>query len=104
MVVGDQGVKKGIIASHEALLFYNQCFKSVFDSRGSAVMNNLAIVGFGFRDEDEHIISNIKNGLNKGIFDDVSVYSPEDKLSAHYPKRKWTAPGQASLLDFLGTL
>lgn len=104
LVVGDQGVKKGIIASHEALLFYNQCFKSVFDGRGAAAMNNLAIVGFGFRDEDEHVISNIKNGLSKGIFDEVSVYSPEDKLGAHYPMRKWTAPGQASLLDFLGTL
>lgn len=104
LVVGDQGVKKGIIASHEALLFYNQCFKSLFDSRGAAKENNLAIIGFGFREEDEHIIANIKNGLKKGVFDSASIYSPEDKLGAIWPARKWSAPGDKTLLEFIDSL
>lgn len=104
LVVGDQGVKKGIIAGNEALLFYKQYFNSICGNRGLATENNLAIIGFGFRDEDSHIVSNIQDGLLNNVFDKVSVYSPEDKLLSIYPARRWMTPTNGSLTDFLDGL
>lgn len=104
IVVGDQEVKRGIIAGHEALRFYMHCFNATFESRRGSIKNNLAIIGFGFREEDNHIVLKIKEGLNNKIFDSVSLYSPEDKLSIMYPQRNWMTPGQGSLVDFLDSL
>lgn len=104
LVVGDQEVKKGIIASNEALRFYNNRLRAVFDDRGPMTKNDLAIIGFGFRDEDEHIVSRIKHGLSAGVFDRVSLFDPEDKLGVLSAQHEWVRPSKESLISYLGRL
>lgn len=104
LVVGDQDVKKGTIASNEALLFYNKKLKSVCESRDEFNENNLAIIGFGFREEDDHIVSKIKHGITSKTFDSVSIFDPEDKLAGISESHSWTRPGDASLIEFLSKL
>lgn len=104
LVVGDQAVKKGIIASNDALLFYNNCLRTVFESRSTAAENNLAIIGFGFREEDEHIVTRIKHGISGRTFDNVHLYDPEDKLAGIAASRVWARPAEENLIAFLGRL
>lgn len=104
LVVGDQDVKKGTIASNEALLFYNNRLKSVFENRDQIDENNLAIIGFGFREEDDHIVSKIKHGITSHVFDKVSVFDPEDRLDGVTDSHTWVKPADASLIDFLREL
>jgi hypothetical protein len=104
LVVGDGEVKKGIIASNEALRFYNQRLRDEFESRGDVIQKNLLIVGFGFRDEDDHIVSKIKGGIASGVFDDIVVYDFDDKLSGLSRPYRWVRPDQQGLCDLLLSL
>jgi hypothetical protein len=104
LVVGDQEVKNGIIASNPALLFYTKRLQQVCQSRDGIEANNLAIVGFGFREEDEHIVKQIKNGINKDVFDTISLFDVNDTLAGLSDKHLWTKADNASIIDFLGCL
>lgn len=103
LVVGDSEVKKGIIASNEALRYYNQRLRDTFEDRGTTTENNLLIVGFGFREEDEHIVSKIKNGIAGGIFDKITIYDFEDRLDG-IRAYGWVRPDQKGLRDLLLSL
>lgn len=104
LVVGDGEVKKGIIASNEALRYYNQRLRDTFEGRGAATENNLLIVGFGFRDEDEHIVSKIRSGITEGVFDNIAIYDLEDKLAGCPHPYGWVRPDQQGLRDLLLSL
>lgn len=104
LVVGDGEVKKGIIASNEALRFYNQRLRDTFEKRGTATQNDLLIVGFGFREEDEHIVSKIKSGIMAGVFDNIAIYDFEDKLAGTHHPYSWTRPDKTGLRDLLLSL
>lgn len=104
LVVGDGEVKKGIIASNEALRYYNQRLRDTFEERGAATENNLLIIGFGFREEDEHIVSKIKGGIVSGVFDSITAYDLEDKLAGIARPYDWVRPDQQGLRDLLQSL
>lgn len=104
LVVGDGEVKKGIIASNEALRFYNQRLRDTFEDRSGFTENNLLIVGFGFRDEDEHIVSKIKSGITAGIFDNIAIYDLEDRLHGCPKPYGWVSPEARGLRDLLLSL
>lgn len=104
LVVGDGEVKKGIIASNEPLRFYNNRLRSAMESRGAAQENVLAIVGFGFREEDDHIVSKVRHALQHGIFDRVFLFDPADRLAGIAPQRVWISPQQENLVQFLSRL
>jgi len=104
LVVGDHEVKMGIITSNESLRFYNKRFKTTCQERGPYEENNLAIVGFGFRDEDEHIVSRLKQGMDSKIFDSVSLFDLEDKLSCLAKGYSWSRPADKSLIQFIQAL
>lgn len=108
IVVGDQQVKRGIIASNAALSFYNNRFKAVCDPKGddrkNYAENNLAIIGFGFRDEDTHIVNNIRQGIAGGVFNNISTYDLEDKLVGLCEGYNWAKADETNLIDFLSAL
>lgn len=108
IVVGDQQVKRGIIASNTALSFYNSRFKTLCDPKGNDrqayAENNLAIIGFGFRDEDTHIVSNIRDGIKGGVFDKISTYDLEDRLVGLCERHNWAKADEYDLIDFLASL
>lgn len=104
LVVGDQEVKKGLIAGQESLRFYNNRFRYVTENRDCIQENVLAIIGFGFRNEDEHIVSRIRLGIQSGIFDSVFLFDPEDKLNGICHGYTWVSPHRESLISFLGRL
>jgi len=104
LVVGDQEVKRGIIASNPALLFYTQQFRAVCDSRDGIDENNLAIVGFGFREEDEHIVKQLRHGIDKKIFDNKHLFDINNTLDGVCVDHHWANAKEMSLLDFLGKL
>ncbi|HEU4952003.1 MAG TPA: hypothetical protein VFT46_08610 [Holophagaceae bacterium] len=104
VVVGDQEVKKGIIGSSEALRFYNKRFAAAFNERGDVSENNLAIIGFGFRNEDEHIIRAVEQALQSRVFDKVFLFDPEDKLASRHAGHVWVPSGSTSLIQFLEML
>ena len=108
IVVGDQQVKRGIIASNTALSFYNNRFKALCDPKGDDRKkfeeNNLAIVGFGFRTEDAHIVSNIRDGIKGGVFDNINTYDREDKLIGLCEGHNWANADEHDLIDFISGL
>jgi hypothetical protein len=104
LVVGDQEVKRGIIASNPALLFYNQCLKKVCTSKNGIDENNLAIVGFGFRKEDEHIVKQIKYGVDNKVFDNVHLFDVNNTLDGVCSDHHWAKANEVSIIDFLGNL
>lgn len=104
LVVGDHEVKMGIITSNESLRFYNNCFKATCENRGDVVENNLAIIGFGFREEDEHIVKRLQHAVAEGIFDNIFLFDPEDRLSSIAQGYKWVNPSDQNLIQFLGEI
>jgi hypothetical protein len=101
LVVGDQEVKRGIIASNPALLFYNNCLKKVCSNRDGIDENNLAIVGFGFREEDEHIVKPIKHGIENMVFDNKHLFDVNNTLDGICDDHQWFKAHEMSILDFL---
>lgn len=106
LVVGDQEVKLGIIASNEILKFYATKFKKSFSEKISNGNNNLFIAGFGFREEDNHIIKNLQHSFNEKIFDNIYLYDVDDKLKGkvdnyHFIDAKTTNLKQA--IDIVST-
>lgn len=80
LVVGDLGVKKGLIAGSKPLSTYYKYYKEQF-----SILNRdstLLIAGFGFRDEDQHISSRVKMAIENKIFGRVVVYDAIDRLSS----------------------
>lgn len=104
LVVGDHEVKMGIITSNESLRFYNNRFKAACEGRGSVTENNLAIIGFGFRQEDEHIVKRIKHAIAGGVYDNVHLFDPEDKLTDIGHPYRWVKPSEKNLIEFLSTI
>jgi hypothetical protein len=104
LVVGDQEVKRGIIASNPALLFYNQRLRAVCDNRNGIDENNLAIVGFGFREEDEHIVKQIKHGIKNDVFDNVHLFDVNNTLEGVCIDHQWMKANEKSLIDFLSAI
>lgn len=104
LVVGDQEVKKGIIAGNEPLRFYNNRLRAVTESREGIEENVLAIVGFGFREEDEHIVSRIRHAIQLGLFDRIYLFDPSDRLAGISNGHQWVHPANESLISFLGRL
>jgi hypothetical protein len=104
LVVGDQEIKKGIIAGNEALRFYNRRLNSATEAKSEPGEHTLVVIGFGFRDEDEHIVARIRHGIEAGAFDRVFLYDPCDRLENMFPARVWIHPAQMNLIDFLGLL
>ena len=101
LVVGDHEVKMGIITSNESLRLYNNRFKATCEQRGPYEENNLAIVGFGFRDEDEHIVSRLRQGIAAKTFDSISLFDLNDKLSGLAEDYSWSRPVDKSLIQFI---
>ncbi|QPF73597.1 hypothetical protein G8A07_12135 [Roseateles sp. DAIF2] len=104
LVVGDHEVKMGIITSNESLRFYNNRFKATCESRGPYQENNLAVIGFGFREEDEHIVNRLKHGIANKTFDSISLFDVEDRLSNVTDKYTWKRPEDQSLIQFIDSL
>jgi hypothetical protein len=105
LVVGDQEVKKGLIAGQESLRFYNNRLRTSTESRETGVVENvLAIIGFGFRDEDEHIVSRVKYAITNGVFDRVLLFDIEDRLAPICQGHTWVRPDQENLIAFLARL
>lgn len=104
LVVGDHEVKMGIITSNESLRLYNNRFKAICESKGEVTENNLAIIGFGFRPEDEHIIKRLRHALDNGIYDNIYLFDPEDKLSNIAKNYNWIKPSQQNLIEFLNII
>lgn len=105
LVVGDQEVKKGLIAGQESLRFYNNRLRASTESRDLGVTENvLAIIGFGFRDEDQHIVSRVKNAIANDVFDRVLLFDIEDRLAPICSNHTWVRPDQENLITFLGRL
>lgn len=104
LVVGDQEVKRGIIASNPALLFYNQRLRAVCDKRDGIDENNLAIVGFGFREEDEHIVKQIKHGIKNKVFDNINLFDVNNTLDGICVDHQWVKANENNLIDFLGKI
>lgn len=103
LVVGDHEVKMGVINSHESLRFFNTRYRETCSMRGDFQQNDLALIGFGFRDEDRHIIEPLMYGLNHGVFDQIAIFDMVDQLrdrcEAQYG---WCDPREYTLLHFLG--
>lgn len=104
LVVGDEEVKKGIIGGYEALRFYNNRLTKTCESRDEFTENNLVIIGFGFRQEDKHIVAKIEQGIINGIFDKIIIFDYEDKLADCPRPYFWAKPQDFSLSAFLQTL
>lgn len=105
LVVGDQEVKKGLIAGQESLRFYNNRLRAETEARAPGVTENvLAIIGFGFRDEDQHIVSRIKHAIANGVFDRILLFDIEDRLDTVCEEHTWVNPRQENLLAFLARL
>jgi hypothetical protein len=108
IVVGDQQVKRGIIASNTALSFYNNRFKALCDPKGNNrytfTENNLAIIGFGFRNKDAHMVNNIREGIKGGVFDKINTYDLEDRLIGLCEGHNWAKADETDLIDFLSGL
>ena len=101
LVVGDQEVKKGIIAGNEPLRFYNNRLRAVTESREGITENILAIVGFGFRDEDEHIVSRIRHAIQHTVYDRIYLFDPTDRLQNICKGQTWIHPANENLIAFL---
>jgi len=104
IVVGDQEVKKGIIASNESLRKYHHKLKANCSERNGISENVLAIIGFGFREEDLHINQALKQAFDNGVYDKICLYNPEDKLGQFAKNYKWTQPLYTDLPTFLKSL
>lgn len=105
LVVGDQEVKKGLIAGQESLRFYNNRLRASTDTREAGVTENvLAIIGFGFRDEDQHIVSRVKHAIESSVFDRVLLFDIEDRLAPICQGHTWVRPDQENLIAFLARL
>lgn len=102
LVVGDQRVKQDTINSHDALRFYNQQFMQFCAGPGAyTTRNDLAIIGFGFRPEDDHIRTPIWNAMMNGTFSRIAVFDRIDHLgNTPFQKEFWNAE-QANVLQFL---
>lgn len=101
LVVGDQEVKKGLIAGQESLRFYNNRFRHATENRDGIQENVLAVIGFGFRSEDEHIVSRIRSGIQSNVFDKVFLFDPDDKLNGICTGHTWVSPHSENLISFL---
>lgn len=104
LVVGDQEVKKGIIAGNEPLRFYNNRLRAATDSRNGIDENVLAVVGFGFRDEDAHIVSKIHHAVQSGVYDRIYIFDPTDRLAEISARHTWISPANENLIAFLKRL
>lgn len=104
LVVGDAEVKKGIIASHHALRFYNQRLRDTCNDRTGVQENNLLITGFGFRPEDEHIIANLNKAFNQGIFDNIFIYDVINPLKGSTVPHTWIDAQQQKLSTLLNSI
>lgn len=105
LVVGDAEVKKGIIASNTALRFYNQRLREACENRHRIQENVLLVAGFGFREEDQHVVSKIKAAVNNGIFDRMICYDIEDKFADWCPRPyEWRDPRNLGLNDLLHSI
>ncbi len=105
LVVGDAEVKKGIIASNTALRFYNQRLREACENRDRIQENVLLVAGFGFREEDQHVVSKIKAAVNNGIFDRMICYDIEDKFADWCPRPyEWRDPRNLGLNDLLHSI
>lgn len=102
LVVGDQEVKKGLIAGQESLRFYNNRLRAATEARRADVQENvLAIVGFGFREEDEHIVSRLRHAIEARVFDRILLFDPENKLAPFCDDHVWVSPANENLIEFL---
>lgn len=104
LVVGDHEVKMGIITSNESLRFYNMRFRKTCEERGEFDENNIAVIGFGFRQEDEHIVNRLRQGIASKTFDSVSLFDIEDRLADVTEQYSWTRPTDKSLVEFIQAL
>lgn len=103
LVVGDSEVKRGIIGSNDSLTFYNNKFSITCKKRAPDIKKNiLAIIGFGFRDEDVHIIKLLNAAFTGKTFDHIYIYDIEDKLKEFLDLNyTWVSPGDKNLRQFL---
>lgn len=106
LVVGDNQVKLQTIAQYDALQFYNQRFRETCANRGPYnVANDLAIIGFGFRDEDDHIRTPLWEGMVAGVFGRIAIFDMADHLGRHTPfPTNFTSAENSNLLQFFESL
>lgn len=103
LVVGDGDFKRGIIAGNESLTFFNKQMHELFVKRPLGVdKHTLAIIGFGCREEDNHVVSRITTAISNHVFDRVLVYDVEDRLT-DYP-HEFVNARQVGLSQFLMSL
>jgi hypothetical protein len=102
LVVGDNEVKMGVINTNDSLRFYKSRFEESCAMRGEYTQNDLAIVGFGFRPEDAHIVEPLMYGLHHSTFDKIAIYDVVDHLAEKGPDQYgWTEPREHNLVQFL---
>lgn len=103
LVVGDGDFKRGIIAGNESLSFFNKQMQTQFSTRApDAHRQTLAVIGFGCREEDKHVVSRLTTALENKVFDRILVYDVEDRLTA-YP-HEFVDARKVKLSEFLTSL
>lgn len=102
LVVGDQRAKAAMIGASEYLQFFNNGFYEIAQNRGPYEQNDLAVIGFGFRAEDRHIIEPVIRGMHTGVFNTISNYDVQDQLAGKCPIQYGFADArQFTLIDYL---
>ncbi len=85
--------------------FYNQRLREACENRHRIQENVLLVAGFGFREEDQHVVSKIKAAVNNGIFDRMICYDIEDKFADWCPRPyEWRDPRNLGLNDLLHSI
>lgn len=102
LVVGDQRAKTAMIGASEYLQFFNNGYYGLVQNRGPFEVNDLAVIGFGFRDEDAHVINPVVLGMNTGVFNTITNYDVQNHLAARCPVQYGFADArQFTLIDYL---
>lgn len=104
LVVGDAEVKKGIIASHHGLRFYNQKLRDICSVNPLFAQNTLLIAGFGFRAEDEHIIAHLNKAFTAGVFNNILIYDVVDHLANTNIPHQWIDAKNNKFVDVMNSL
>ena len=102
LVVGDQRAKASMIGASEYLQFFNGSFEYLVGNRDPYLQNDLAVIGFGFREEDVHVVNPLVRGIHSGVFNSISNYDVENHLTPRCAvQHSFSDARQFSLIDYL---
>jgi len=104
IVVGDHQMKLEQIASQESLRFFNSHFESSVLKRKDTSEGVLAVIGFGFRAEDKHVVGPLLEALENHTFREVYIYDTTAPAACSAVDCCWVDANQVSLRSFLSML